>query len=77
MVLDELSFGKRPEFELYKISKDPNQQRNVAANPEYKAVFKKLSKQLTDDLRATEDLRVIGGGEKFDTYKYIGGAPRK
>ncbi|MCF7817704.1 MAG: sulfatase [Kiritimatiellales bacterium] len=73
--LFDLSFAKRPEFELYDLHKDPNQQINQAANPEYAEVFKTLSKQLNDELRDSGDPRVVGGGEKFDTYPYSGGAP--
>ncbi len=74
--LFDLSFGKRPEFELFDLGKDPEQQENVATNPEYAGVFKKLAAQLNDELSATGDPRVIGGGEKFDEFPYSGGAPK-
>ncbi len=70
-----LSFGKRPEFELFDLRKDPGQLKNVAEDPEYADVFKCMSKLLNDELAATGDPRVIGGGEKFDSFEYIGGAP--
>ena len=73
--LFDLSFAKRPEYELFDLSNDPDQQRNQAANPEYAAVLNKLSKQLTEELKASNDPRIIGGGEKFDAYPYAGGAP--
>lgn len=72
--LFDLSFAKRPEFELYDLQKDPDQQHDEAANSEYADVLKKLSRQLEHDLRASGDPRVVGGGEKFDTYPYTGGA---
>jgi arylsulfatase A-like enzyme len=72
----ELSFGKRPEFELFDLRKDPDQVNNVAGNPEYAEVLKKLSAELNAELKETGDPRVIGGGEKFDTYLYSGNAPR-
>ena len=34
-----------------------------------------MSKQLNDELAATGDPRVAGGGEEFDRFEYIGGAP--
>lgn len=74
--LYDLSFGKRPEFELYDMTQDPAQQKNVADNPEYKDVLNQLSRQLEAELTASDDPRVIGGGEKFDKYPYTGGAPK-
>ncbi|WP_404310605.1 sulfatase family protein [Neorhodopirellula lusitana] len=74
--LYDLSFGKRPEFELYDVAKDPAQHHNLAANPEYAAVLKNLSQQLEGELRATQDPRVVGGGEMFDQFPYSGGAPK-
>jgi len=73
--LFDLSFGKRPGEELYDLSEDPHQLNNVAADPKYADTLKKLAKQLTDQLRATGDPRIVGGGEKFDEYPYSGGVP--
>jgi arylsulfatase A-like enzyme len=74
--LYDLAFDKRPEFELFDLRNDPNEQKNLASNPEYADVLNKLSKQLNGELEATGDPRIIGGGEKFDTYRYTGGAPK-
>ena len=74
--LFDLSFAKRPEFELFDLSKDPDQMNNVAGNPEYAEVLKRLSAMLHDELKATNDPRVIGGDETFDAYTYSGGWPR-
>ena len=68
----ELCSGKRPADELYDLSKDPYQLTNVAGNPEYKEVLKKLKDQLMRELRETEDPRVFGKGESFDNYPYFG-----
>ncbi|MFT5468694.1 MAG: N-sulfoglucosamine sulfohydrolase [Verrucomicrobiales bacterium] len=74
----DLSFGKRPEFELYNLEDDPGQMRNVAGNPEYAEVLKALSAQLTDELTATDDPRALGkGDEVFDPVPYLGGVPKK
>ncbi|MCH6233881.1 sulfatase [Cognataquiflexum rubidum] len=55
-----LSFGIRPEEELYDVVKDPYQLNNLAAEPESQAVKEQLKTQLlawmteTGDLRATD-----------------------
>jgi arylsulfatase A-like enzyme len=74
--LYDLAFGKRPAEELYDLRKDPNQLSNVIDQPEYAAIRAQLSQQLTDRLRTSEDPRVVGGGETFDRYEYLGGAPQ-
>jgi arylsulfatase A-like enzyme len=73
--LYDLAFGKRPAEELYDLTKDPEQLRNVASDPQYANARKDLSHRLTNQLRATGDPRVVGGGETFDEYPYLGGAP--
>ena len=67
-----LAFGKRPAEELYDVRKDPDQLRNVAADPAYAAAKQKLSAQLLAELEATADPRVLGTGDVFDRYPYIG-----
>jgi arylsulfatase A-like enzyme len=74
--LYDLAFDKRPEFELFDLRNDPNEQKNLAYNPEYADVLHKLSRQMNEELKATGDPRIVGGGEKFDTYRYTGGAPQ-
>ncbi len=74
--LYDLAFGKRPAEELYDLKKDPDQLRNVAANLDYAGVRRKLSDQLTEQLRISKDPRVVGGGDQFDRYPYLGGAPK-
>ena len=55
-----LSFGLRPEEELYDVVKDPYQLHNLAAQPEFQAAKEQLKTQLlawmteTGDLRATD-----------------------
>ncbi len=69
-VFYRLAFAKRPAEELYDLKKDPNQLTNVAGQPEYADVQKDLWKRLEEELKATEDPRVVGGGEAFDEYPY-------
>lgn len=66
----DLSFAKRPGEELYDIAKDPDNINNVATDAKYAKIKEKLSLTLMKELKETEDPRVIGGGEKFDEYKY-------
>ncbi len=73
--LYELAFGKRPGEELYDLKNDPEQLENVAADPEYAAIRRQLAERLMRQLEATGDPRAVGGGEKFDEYPYLGGAP--
>ncbi|HLA41506.1 MAG TPA: sulfatase [Candidatus Glassbacteria bacterium] len=68
----ELCSGRRPADELYDLNKDPNQLNNVAGNPEYEKTVKELKAQLLEELRQTEDPRVMGQGDIFDTYPYFG-----
>lgn len=60
------TYGKRPQLELFDLKKDPHQMNNVAANPEYKEVVDKLSKQLMTELRETGDPRLIDDGRFFE-----------
>jgi len=66
-----LAFGKRPAEELYDIRKDPGQLHNVADDPAYADAKRKLAAQLTAELQATADPRILGKGDVFDTYPYV------
>jgi len=68
-----LSFAKRPQEELFDLSKDPDQLVNVAGDSAYEAVRKELSGTLMAELKATADPRIVGGGEQFDAYPYRSG----
>jgi len=74
--LYDLAFGKRPAEELYDLTKDPDQLRNVAGNPEYAKIKQQLAKQLTARLKAAGDPRETEQPVGFDEYRYLGGAPR-
>ncbi|MBT3200114.1 MAG: sulfatase [Phycisphaerales bacterium] len=71
----DLCFAKRPAEELYDCKKDPEQLNNVAADPKYAEIKKTLAAKLMENLKLTGDPRVIGGGDKFDEYPYLGGFP--
>ena len=73
----QLSFGKRPELELYDLSKDPEQLVNVAEEKEYALISKELDRKLTTELRRTGDPRILGGAEEvFEKPPYLGRGPR-
>lgn len=65
----ELSFGKRPEEELYKIADDPGQINNLAENPEYAEVKIQLWNDLKEHLKKTGDPR-INGEDPWQAYTY-------
>ena len=63
----ESAYGKRPREELYDLRTDPEQTRNVAAEPEYAQARAALQRQLLDELHRTGDPRVINDGAYFET----------
>jgi arylsulfatase A-like enzyme len=71
--LFDLAFGKRPAEELYDLSKDPDELKNVADAPPYADAKARLAAELDQYLRETRDPRAVGGGEVFDQYPYRGG----
>jgi uncharacterized sulfatase len=73
----ELAFEKRSAEELYDLRKDPSQLNNVADQPEYAEMKKKLDDILMAELKATKDPRVLGKGDAFDRYPYYGGKNQK
>ena len=70
--LAALAFDKRPADELYRIKTDPHQIKNLAANPEYKEVLKKMKGRLMKELKRTKDPRITGGAVLWDYYPYYG-----
>ncbi|MDA0349138.1 MAG: sulfatase [Verrucomicrobia bacterium] len=73
----QLSCGLRPADELYDIRLDPFQMHNVADRTEYAGTLKRLKTQLFKELEASEDPRLVGGADAFDTYEYLGRLVRK
>jgi len=65
-----LSFGKRPEEELYDRKKDPYGLNNLALHPEYQNIKDALKDELFEQLKAQEDPRMFGNGTVFDNYEY-------
>jgi arylsulfatase A-like enzyme len=69
-----LIFGKRPEEELYDIRKDPDCIRNLAEDPAFAKIKKRLWKKLRKELTGQGDPRILGKGDVFDLYPF---APQK
>ncbi|MBD0825185.1 sulfatase family protein [Aestuariibaculum marinum] len=66
----DLAVGKRPEFELFEINEDPFCLHNLAGLPEYGKTEKKLKTALKNELKRTNDPRVVGSDKEiFDSYK--------
>lgn len=74
--LYDMSFAKRPEYELFDMKQDPGQLHNLAYDKAYDKVFKKLSEQLNNELKASGDPRVSKDGDVFDHYPYTGWGPQ-
>lgn len=69
----QLSFGKRPNEELYNLNDDPYNVNNLISPPEnaaYREVADQLKTRLFEMLKAQEDPRISGKGEVFDNYLY-------
>jgi N-sulfoglucosamine sulfohydrolase len=64
----EMSFGKRPEEELYDIIQDPDCVNNLAALSKHASTTSRLWKQLETELIAQADPRILGNGDIFDFY---------
>lgn len=69
--LFQLSCGKRPEEELYDLSKDPWQMNNVAGDPAYADAKKQMRADLDKWMEETGDPRAHGEDDRWDKYPYI------
>lgn len=65
----DYAWGKRPGEELYDLKKDPYQEKNVAADPEYEATLKKLRGALMKELGEHDDPRLAD--DAFDRVPYL------
>jgi len=68
----EMSFGKRPEEELYNIQNDPDCMVNLAEVSEYAEIKGQLRKRMEEELTLQGDPRILGNGDIFDGYPYVG-----
>ncbi|MGB7394210.1 MAG: sulfatase [Pricia sp.] len=66
----DLSFDKRPEFELFNVQKDPSCLNNLAGNPNFSDVKNRMKVELVETLKSFKDPRMVGPDtEIFDSYK--------
>lgn len=72
--LFELAFARRPGEELYDLLRDPAQMHNVAADPTYAPVRKRLEQEMLRCLERTGDPRAGEGPVAWDDYPYHGRA---
>jgi arylsulfatase A-like enzyme len=72
----EWVYGRRPREELYDLKTDPQQTKNVAAEPAYAEARAKLEKQLLDELKQTGDPRLVDDGRFFETPPLSGPTER-
>lgn len=71
----DLSFGKRPEEELYDLKKDPWEMTNVVDRPEYAEARKQMRAKLDGWMKKTKDPRFDHDDDHWDKYPYFGGKP--
>lgn len=66
----ELNFGKRPQSELYKLSNDEYNLKNLSNASIYKKTAQSLEKEMESMLKQQGDPRMFGKGYIFDQYPY-------
>lgn len=63
----DLTLGKRPMEELYDLRRDPDQLRNLAGDPNMRAILEELRQQIDELMLATGDPRLT---DSFDYLPY-------
>lgn len=71
-----LTFARRPAEELYDLRSDPDQLRNVAAQPRYADDLRQLRARVDGWMQATGDPRVDPAYDGFDRFPYLGAPPK-
>ena len=71
----DLAFAKRPAEELYDLKHDPDQVKNLAADPAWAAKKRELSERMMTLLRAAQDPRVVGDGMTYERSPYTDPEP--
>lgn len=71
-----LAVGKRPAEELYDIKKDPGNIYNLALDPDYNELTRSFRNQLINFLEETNDPRVTGAGDIWESYPRLRGPMR-
>ncbi len=68
----QLNFGKRVEEELYNVVEDPFCMNNLVEDESYTELKAQLEAKLTEQLISQGDPRILGNGDIFDNYPYVG-----
>lgn len=68
----DLAMGMRQAEELYDLRHDSACMQNLASKSSYAKIKAQLWTELQKTLRAQRDPRILGNGDIFDTYKYLG-----
>jgi N-sulfoglucosamine sulfohydrolase len=68
----QLSFAKRPEDELYRVTDDPDCIKNLADLPAFSTRMTELRAQMEALLKEEGDPRMLGEAAWFDTIEYTG-----
>lgn len=71
----DMAFAKRPAEELYLMNEDPQQVRNVAADPRYDKLRGEMRSRLLHELERTNDPRVKDDGATFENPPFSGPVP--
>ncbi|MFP4501857.1 MAG: sulfatase [Candidatus Hydrogenedentota bacterium] len=69
--LYDLTLMKRPAEELYAVGDDPGCMKNLAADPAHADTLLELRAKLMGALHATNDPRVLGTGDIFESYPRV------
>lgn len=72
----EMAVGKRPAEEFFDIQNDPYCLKNLADDPEYRDELLEHRRKLGAYLMETNDPRVTGNGDIFETYPRLRGVIR-
>ncbi len=68
----QLNFGKRVAEELYNIELDPYCMDNLAENEKFEDIKLALAEEMEQKLTEQNDPRILGNGDIFDNYPYVG-----
>lgn len=71
-----LAVDRRPEWQFFNVTKDPECVTDLAESPEHSQMFAEYKQQLTKTLTQTGDPRVLGYGYVWEDYPRIQGSMR-
>ncbi|MCX7045405.1 MAG: sulfatase [Candidatus Sumerlaeota bacterium] len=71
----DYAFAKRPGEELYDLRSDPDETKNVAADPAFAAKKREMSERLIKILTDAKDPRVLENGKLFENPPFTDGRP--